>query len=534
MTSTSLPLFPVPVHGLRHLANETRVMATPWSRMVRGIGLGQYPIPYDAQAAAQIRQAFALLAAKGVERSAYARFSRLLSEFVLDAVDPDRPLRRAELELRLGPVLDAVRAEENPYFRLMAGCVLMDAVAKLGLDRSLLVNGGNEGNEGIGGIGEKVSGTGIDFPAEMLAVVDTIEPDRIKDENAGRHGHYEKLSASTAVFLAIGQLGLRDRLVLGRRNHVREALDLLEKIPAPFFRGRGGAMLLSVVALLGHGRAISGEGGDGGREHGDREKGGRENSGRDHVKEVLDYLDRAGELNLPPAFPQPMSEAFTEIYPLLTMLNAISLTDRPEEYLTYGRDRLAQAKELLARITPVERTHMGLYYIVALHNLGRLDEQVPDLDGLVEEIVGQWEHIDPGANYFLNGISYAYIIQTAMLTGRMDLIGADTLDRLVDGFPDLDRTDDDRVNRPYPFAYTLNVLGEIGAARLLFEPREAYGGAAPLAWVVERLSEGGQEEHRLYMLNHALVSYALRMRGTARGETPLFQGAFRSFRSAGN
>ncbi|WP_329275269.1 hypothetical protein [Streptomyces sp. NBC_01451] len=483
--------FAVPVHGLRHLSNETRVMATPWSRMVRGIGLGQYPIPYDPQGAARIRQAFGLLAAKGVERGAYTRFSRLLADLVLDVVDPDRPLRRADLEERLGPVLDAVRAEENPYFRIMAGCILMDAVAKLGLDRSLLVN----------------SAAGIDFPAEMLAVVDTIEPDRIKDENAGRHGHYEKLSASTAVFLAIGQLGLGDRLVIGRRNHVREALELLEQIPAPFFRGRGGAMLLSVVALLGHGRLIR-------------------DGGRDHIEEVLDHLDRADELNLPPAFPQPMSESFTEIYPLLTMLNAIALTGRSEEYLTYGRDRLAQAKELLARITPVERTHMGLYYIVALHNLGRLDEQVPDLDALVEDIVGQWEHIDPGANYFLNGISYAYIIQTAMLTGRMDLIGPGTLNRLVDGFPDLDRTDDDRVNRPYPFAYTLNVLAEIGASDLLFEPREAYGGAAPLAWVVDRLSEGGQEEHRLYMLNHALVSYALRMRGAARGETPLFQGAF--------
>lgn len=483
MTSAS---FPVPVDGLLHLSNETRVIATPWSRMVRGIGLGQHPIGYDADAAGRIRHTFSLLAAKGTEATAYHRFSRLLAEFVLDTVDPARPLRPADLQQALEAILDAVRGEENAYLRVMAGCILMDAVAKLGLDRSLLLN------------------ATTDFPAEILAAADTIAPDQIKDENAGRHGHYEKLSAYSAVFLALGQLGLRERLVAGRRDYVRDALDLLEMVPAPFFRGRGGSMLLSVISLLGHERFVSGE-------------------GRDYRKEVLAYLDRADELNLPPAFPQPMSESFTKVYPLLTMLNSIAMSGRPEEYLTYGRDRLAEAKELMAGITPVERTHMGLYYLIALHNLGRLHEQVPDLDALVEDVVGQWKQLDPGANYFLNGISYAYIIQTAMLTGRMDLISHRTLDRLIDGFPDLDRTADDRVNRPYPFAYALNVLAETGASHLLFEPRPTYGGATPIAWIIDRLSEGAHEEPRLYMLNHALLSYALRLRDPGRGETALFR-----------
>ncbi|WP_330460241.1 hypothetical protein OIB37_27270 [Streptomyces sp. NBC_00820] len=494
MTSTP---FTAPVVGLHHLSNETRVIATPWSRMVRGTGLGQYPIAYDPEAAARIRHAFGLLAAKGADRHAYTRFSRLLADFLLDLEDPARRPSRSGIAEALSPVLDAVRAEENAYFRVMAGCILMDSFAKLGLDRTLLV------------------GAGTDFPAEILAAADTIEPDRIKDENAGRHGHYEKLSAYSAVFLAIGQLGLKERLVDGPRNYVREALGLLEKIPAPFFRGRGGAVLLSVVSLLGYERFIVDE-------------------GRDFFEEVLSYLDRADELDLPPAFPQPMSESFPKIYPLLTMLNAIAMSGRPERYLNHGRDRLAEARELMERITPVERTHMGLYYIVALHNLGRLHAQVPDLDALVEDIVGQWAHIDPGANYFLNGISYAYIVQTAMLTGRLDLIGDKTLDRLVDSFPDLDRTDDDRVNRPYPFAYTLNVLGEVGHAHLLFEPRAAYAGATPFAWVVDRLSDGGREEHRLYMLNHALISYALRMRGPQREEPALYKDfRFRGLEKSG-
>ncbi|MGW3108148.1 hypothetical protein [Streptomyces sp. NPDC001100] len=290
----------------------------------------------------------------------------------------------------------------------------------------------------------------------------------------------------------------------GRCHYVREALQLLEKIPAPFFRGRGGSVLLSVISLLGYERFVF-------------------DDGRDHIKDILTHLDRADGLNLPPAFPQPMSESFVRIYPLLTMLNTIAMSGRADEYLTHRRDRPAEARDLFGRITPVERTHMGLYYLIALHNLGRLDEQVPDPDAFVEGTVGRWVHIYPGANYFLNGIAYAYVIQTAMVTGRMDLISGKTLERLVDGFPDLNRTDDDRINRPYPFACTLNVLGEVGAAHLLFEPREACAGATPIAWVVDQLSTGGHEEHRLYMVNHALVGYALRQRGPGRAETPLFR-----------
>ncbi|WP_037912313.1 hypothetical protein [Actinacidiphila yeochonensis] len=484
MTATA---FEVPVTGLSGLPTETRVLATPWSRMVRGIGLGQHPTGYDPASAARIRRTFALLAERGVERGPYARFSRLLAELVLDLTDPDRAVAPAELRRRLDAVLAGVHDEPNPYFAVTAGCVLMDAFAKLGLGPELLAAGGD------------------DLAGHLLATVDTIEPDRAKDENAGRHGHYEKLSAYTAVFLAFGHLDVADRLVTGSRHRVLEALDLLDEVPAPFFRGRGGATLLSATALLGHRNLVA---------------DGR----RDRVKEVLDHLDRADGTGAVPAFPQPMSEAFVRIYPLLTMLTAVATTARPQEYLTHGRDRLAEAADLMARITPVERTHMGLYYLMALHNLGRLRDQLPDLDAFLAGLVSSWTGIDPGANYFLNGISYAYLVQTAMVTGRMDLIGTDMLARLVDCFPDLDRSDDDRVNRPYPFAYTLNVLGEIGAAHLLFEPRDAYGGRTATAWVVGRLSEGGREEHRLYMLHHALISYALRQRDPRLRDTALLTG----------
>ncbi|ADJ44945.1 hypothetical protein AMES_3120 [Amycolatopsis mediterranei S699] len=483
MTNASPAL---PVAGLDDLTTESRMIATPWSRMVRGIGLGQYPIGYDPVAAERIRHTFDLLAAKVPPANSYTLFSRLLADLVLNVANPAADFSRVDVGSAVGSIVDAVRSEENPYYRVTAGSILMDAFAKLGLDHKLLVN------------------EWMDFPAEILAATDQIRPDRIKDENSGRHGDYERLSACTAVFLALGQLGLTDRLVTGERDHVREALELLERIPAPFFRGRGGSMLLSVLSLLGYDGYVS-------------------DGPRDYLKEVLDHLDRADEVNLPPAFPQPMTEAFGKIYPLLTMLNAIAMSGRAE-YLTYRKDRLAEAKELLGRIDPVERTHMALYYLVALQNLGRLATEVPDLDAFVEDVLGQWEHADPGANFFRNGIAYPYMIETAMVTGRPDLLTERGLDRLVNSYPDLDRTELDRTNRPYPFSYALNMLGEIGEADRLFAPSARYGGRSAVAWVVDHLSDGGRAEgNRLYMLDHALISYALRLRGRDRAETELFR-----------
>ncbi|MEA2263145.1 MAG: hypothetical protein QOJ51_5970 [Acidobacteriaceae bacterium] len=480
ITSTRLP-----VAGLNDLSNESRMISTPWSRMVRGLGLGQYPIDYDPAAAARIRQAFDLLAAKVLTSNSYTLFSRLLADLILKVEDPARSFSRTDVEKALGPVVYAVRSEKNFYYRLMAGCILMDAFAKLHLDRALLVN------------------ETMDFPEEILAGVDQIEPDQIEDENAGRHGDYEKLFAYSAVFLAFGQLSLKDRLVSGPRNYIRESVKLLERIPSPYFRGRSGSTLFSVISLLGFDALVF-------------------DGDRDYIKEVLDYMDRADELNDPPAFPNHVTACYPKTYPLVTMLNAIAMSGRVE-YLTYGKDRLAEVKELMAGLSPAERNHMSQYYIVALHNLGRLHDQVPDLDAFVESLVGQWQQVDPGGNFFLNGLSYPYIIETAMISGRMDLITDKIIDRMADSFPDLDRTHQDRINRPYPLSYVLNILGEIGASDRLFTPRARYEGTSPMAWVIDHLSENAREEgNRLYMLDHALISYALRLRGAQRGETELF------------
>ncbi|GLZ02277.1 hypothetical protein [Actinoplanes sp. NBRC 103695] len=467
-----------PLATLTNLTTESRLIPSPWARMVRGIGLGQHSAGYEPAAAAHIRGAFAQLTAKVDGEDPYTGFCALLSELILRATES------GDVEEVLPSVLQSVGRQDNPYLRLMAGSILMDAFAKLGLATSLLVNDHR------------------DFPAEMLASLELVRPDRIDDENRGHHGDYERVCASAALFLSIGQLGFTDRLVAGPRNYIRESLALLENIPSPFYRGRGGALLFTVIGILGH--APLAHAGD-----------------RDYITETLDQLDRFDELEKP-LFPQPMTVASAKVYPLLTMLNAIAACGTAE-HLTRSRDRIAEADSLMAQLTTPELCHMSLYYITARANLGR---PVENLDVFLTERVRRCEQdVDPGADFFLNGISFPYIFETTTILGRDDLISDEMIDRFLRCFPDLGRNRADRIHRTFPLSYGINALAGMGRATLMFEPSQHYAGSSPLAWVVGQFSEGAQDEAgRLALVNHALVDYALRQRGPGRDESSLFKG----------
>jgi hypothetical protein len=473
---------------------ESRVISTPWSRIVRGIGLGQHPIGYDQAAAGRIRESFAMLEQRVSQDDHYTRFSHALCELILQITDSSTTPNDYEIDGLIIAAADEARTVTNPYYRVTAWCILLSAVAKLGIDTSYTVSPSR------------------DLPAEIIAAVDQVEPNKIKDENRGRHGEYERVAAWTAVFLAFGQLDLGGRLVSHSRDCVAEALASIDNIPAPFFRGRGGSMLMSAVALLGFDDHLFD------RPH-------------DYVASTLSWMDNVDELGIYPSFPSPMSTEFMKVYPLLTMLNAIAVTGR-HDYLMFGRNRLQEAAHLMAAISPVERTHMGLYYVIALYNLHRLPTELPSLDDYVEPLINQWRGIDPGQDYFLNGISYAYLTQLAFFTGRDDLITEAMIERMLTAFPALEHTAENRANRPYPFSYVLNVLTELGLGELLYLPHDAYGGLSPFAWITEHLSPGAHAESaRLYMIDHALISWALRQRAPGLNE-PGALGRFTFTRAA--
>lgn len=456
-----------PVSGLDSLSQESRIVATPWSRIVRGVGLGQHPIGYDIGTRKLISRSVTLLCDKLAGADTYTTFTAALISLILAAVRPGS----CDLKLHIDATAEAFSGIANPYSRATAGTIMLDAIAKLHLD-----------------IGDKARS----IAREVLDALDEIQPDAIQDENQGRHGDYERVSASTAVFLAFCRAGLADLLTDGGRDRIFESLAALDNVPTPFFRGRGGSMLIASIALLGREDALITHG---------------------TVESVLSCMDRVDEIRLYPAFPSPMSAAFIKAYPLVTMLNAIGTMGDPSRYLTFGADRLQEATNLMEALEPVENTHMALYYVIALKNLGQLDTRLPDLDDFVEHVVGMWSIIDPGRDYFLYGISYAYMIQLAYFVGRADLITDAMIDRMLSAFRTLEGTAENRANRPYPFSYALNVLTELGLGDLLHTTHPDYDGQSPYSWVIDHLSDGGREEAgRLYMLDHALISWALRLR----------------------
>ena len=87
----------------------------------------------------------------------------------------------------------------------------------------------------------------------------------------------------------------------------------------------------------------------------------------------------------------------------------------------------------------------------------------------------------------------------------------------------LERDPAGRDNWPYPFSYAVNILAEFGQEHRLFESRDRYGGTSAMAWVLNHLTpKSVAENNRLTMLDHAIINWALRLRGP-RPEPALFR-----------
>lgn len=158
-----------------------------------------------------------------------------------------------------------------------------------------------------------------------------------------------------------------------------------------------------------------------------------------------------------------------------------------------------------------------------MYNLAKLSEEIGAEGAIVDELVRYLDIVDPGVNFFLNGLSHAYIVETAMITGRLDAISGRAINRIADCFVRMDATPLDRFSRAYPFAYNLNALGEVGEAGKLFKTSAAYGGVSAFSRLIDQFSPDGEAKgSRVLMLGNVLIGLGSRLRGAKNDSTPMF------------
>lgn len=463
---------------LNQMGQESRIFTSPWTRFVRGFALGQYPMEYDPKIAQNIRKTLEVLKEKVSPENSFNNFSNLLTDFILDVNDPLIRLSDQDLTSRIDNMAQTISTISNPSLFTTATAVLLDSLVKLELNPSLLL------------------AKHADLVETSLAKLREIPVEE------GEKGSYEKLQSYSGLLLSLGQAGMKDRLITGDINYVQEALDLVGQIPSAFYRGRGASQLFSVLHLLGYDAYIF-------------------DGKTDHLKALLDYLNE--KLDKYPDLKNMEKRASFDTYPLLTLLNSMALLGR-SEYLTYQRDWLEEAKVLTNALPPSQRISQGQYYLMALYNLGKLDQYVPNVRRYLKDNIELYLSTEK-QGVFEKDMHDSYLLETAWLFNMVDLVPESLIQRMVDNFRNYSKGEL-YLNSAYGAAYVLSALGEAGRADQFFDPRLSYNGESPLFWTIRNFSDGAKDETiTLPYLNHALISYALRMRGTNHKDEGLFKGA---------
>ncbi|MDD5438904.1 MAG: hypothetical protein PHS37_01805, partial [Candidatus Omnitrophica bacterium] len=470
-----------PVPAMAGLSNERRAFSSPWARIVRGVALGQNPIDYDNKTAGRIRETFKQLNGKVAATNHNNRFSHLLTELILDVNNPEITLSREDISKRVDEIVAELTDIKHPLQYVTASATLFDTFAKLNLDASLLVNDKRDL---------------VKAALEMSRSVVSETGAAPGDIRQGR-GPYDRITALAALFVAAGQLGFKKRLITPY-DYVQESLDLLEKIPSAFYRGRAAAMLFSALGVLGFGNYVY---------------AGR----RDYLKETMDVLNDSVPHTTDDV--KTIKSFFPHSYAVFTMLNAIAILGKPE-YLTYRRNWLDEARWLMSNLTGSSFASMGHYYLIALNNLGVLDTYVPNIEDFLkktrEEILTRTKkdsiHINVEDSYFLS---------SAYMFGRLDLIPDEFITMELDALRAYPKNES-WWNSAFGASYVLTMFGETGRADLLFEPNPQFDGMAPIPWVIEHFSDGAETESAITLpyMDRALINYALRMRGHDKKDTP--------------
>ena len=326
---------------------ERRIFATPWHWCVHGLGIGQETSGFDASKSAQLL-AISQTLTKTISSNYFLFIDRLLHGIV--TVCHEKALKKENCNKvayeQFDSAIERLRLLQDEPWQYPRACALLtESLVKL----------------------ER-----LEFYRDILhwhlhkalEQLSTFNPttDKLR---------YEKLQLLANLLLAAGQAEFSDLLVSksNGRTYIDIALDVAINIDDLFYRGRGSAIIFTVIAIVGYGDRLY----------------GCEN----HLQALLDAFD--WELsNLSDKDSDGVHEgADYYIFPLSLILNAIAVLDCPE-YLTYKRDWVQQTVSLFDSLSPASQASQITFLISALDNLGLLDIYVPEVKILFQQCIDKY------------------------------------------------------------------------------------------------------------------------------------------------
>ena len=378
------------------MLNERRIFATPWHWCVHGLGIGQETSGFDASKSAQI-VAISQALTQAISGNYFQFIDHLLRGIVNichEKALKNEGFRHVAYEQFARAITRLELLQNDPWQYSRACALLTESLVKLELHKSY-------------------RDILIWHLSKALEKLSKLNPttDKLR---------YEKLQLFSNLFLAVGQAEFSDLWALESdgSSYIDLALDVAMNIDDLFYRGRGSAIIFTVIAIIGDEDCLD--------------------SCKNHLQALLEAFDF--ELrNLSARGSDGVHEGTDFfIFPLSLILNAIAVLNCPE-YLTYKRDWAKQAVSLFYSLSPASQTSQITFLISALDNLGLLNIYFPKVDTLFRQCMDKYLQSTDGMGID-DYLRCTYLIHLAYqlkllpcLHPRIYLILSGSLARALDG-----------------------------------------------------------------------------------------------------
>lgn len=469
------------------LLKERRIFPTPWHWCVHGLGLGQETIGFDQNKSERLLEmSLALLQKTKSDDRAFTH--HLLHGIVATCAAVSLGDRNFQQQAHEQFTTAIQQLPTEPWQYARASAVLTESLVKL----SQLE------------IYKEDVHKHLEIAFQQVAALD-VASDKLR---------YEKLQLFANLLLAAGQAGFGDLLAARQHNgdtYVGTALQLATTISDVFYRGRGSAVIFSVLAIIGYGEQVC-------------------NGQQNHLQTLLDIFDAELSHASTRSGDGVHEGADYYIFPLSLILNAIAVLECPD-YLTYKRDWVQQTVAFFHSLSPASQASQITFFLYALDNLGVLDVYVPDVVTFFHECMTGYLQSTDGSRVD-DYLRCTYLIHLACQLGRADILDPRVWSILLDTAaqtPGSQRYLESTYGSSYMVAaYALSAFDRVSRLDELFSKK------VNLADAVAHFQD---DPHATAIHSprtaFALIETGLRMRPVESNDTPLFSNIHLGGRKSG-